>query len=59
MSIALALVTLDCGSQFRELSVSALVFVFDTLAFKIRLVGRSLALEWLRYELELGLIVCV
>jgi len=29
MYITLALVTLDCGIQFRELSVSALAFVLD------------------------------
>ena len=45
MSISLALVTFDCGGQFGELLVNALAFIFNTLAFSIRLVGWSLALE--------------
>ena len=45
MSIFLAPVTFDCGSQFGELLINALAFVPNTLAFSIRFVGRSLALE--------------
>ena len=46
MSNVLALVTLDCESQFRELSVSAFAFVFDTLPLVSTLWAcRCLALE--------------
>ena len=55
MSITLALVTLDYGSQFRELSVSVLAFILDTLAFSICLMRRILALEAVRIRTGVGL----
>jgi len=45
MLVSLALVTFNCGSQLRELSISAFAFVIDTLAFSIYLVGRSLTMK--------------
>ena len=54
MIIALALVTRDCGSQFRELVISVLAFVLDGVAFRIHLVGRSLALEVIKARTRVG-----
>jgi len=54
MSIALTLVTLDCESQFRDLFISILAFVLNTLVFTICLVGRSLALEAVGVRTRVG-----
>ena len=57
MPTALELVISDCGSQSKELSVSAHAFVLDTFAFSIRPMVRSLALE--AVGVRIGLVVCV
>ena len=48
MPVSLSLVTFNCESQLRELSISAFAFVIDALAFSIYLVGRSLTLKAVR-----------